>query len=159
MTNINVIDSTARLAVVVWCLLLCQAVCTSVSAAETSRFEARLIWGTDGEKPSKPPLKDIDGALAEKLRGIFKWKNYFEVNRKVLAPSKSGTLRAVLSEKAEVEVRELDNNNVEVSLFGEGKHVKKIKQPVTNKLIVIAGDDKNDTAWFVIITPPTAKSP
>jgi hypothetical protein len=43
---------------------------------------------------------------------------------------------------------------MEVELIGEGNFVVKRKQamPLTD-ILILAGDDKNSTAWFVVIKP------
>jgi len=40
-----------------------------------------------------------------------------------------------------------------VKIFGEGKHLRTVRQPIPpGEMLVLAGDDKNDTAWFVVLT-------
>jgi hypothetical protein len=84
-----------------------------------------------------------------------KWKNYFEVTQKsLLVPSKSTQLLR-LSPKCEIEVKSLGNSSIKIRLIGEGKCVNTRTETVTpGKLIVIGGEDKNDTAWFVVLKAP-----
>jgi hypothetical protein len=124
------------------------------SKAQDRKFEAELIWGTDQAKPDAPDLKPVDPELVERLQKIFKWKHYYQVRKKdfiVAAKPKPGTL-VVLSDKCEIEVTDKGMPMTEVKLFGEKKLVKTIKQAIT-QCLVIAGDDRNDTAWFVVLTP------
>jgi len=66
----------------------------------------------------------------------------------------SSKKRVRMSEKCEIEVENLGDSTVEVKLFGEGKMVVRKKQALpTGELLVLAGEDKNDTAWFVVLTP------
>lgn len=113
---------------------------------------AQLVWGTDGPKPEGKDLKDIDQAMRDKLRGVFRWKNYYEVGRKEFKVAPGNVSRVRMSPKCEIEVRNLERSTIEVKLFGEGKMVVKKRQilkPV--ELLVLAGDDKDDTAWFVVL--------
>jgi hypothetical protein len=130
---------------------------TRITAAEAKgelSFQLQLIWGTNDEKPPGKDLKEVEARITEGFKGMFKWKNYFEVTRKNLAVPTGGTKRIQLSEKCEVEVQNLGNSSVEVRLFGEGKYVNKVKQTITpGKLFSIGGGDKNDTAWFVVLKP------
>jgi hypothetical protein len=126
----------------------------SESAAAEHSFQVQLIWGTDGDKPKNQSLNDVDSKLQEKLKGVFKWKNYFEVTQKPLTISRSGSEKLKLSDKCDIQVREVGSARIEIRLFGEGKLVLKKVQTVTpGEVIVLAGDSKNDTAWFVVMTP------
>ncbi|MBI4664748.1 MAG: hypothetical protein HY735_38660 [Verrucomicrobia bacterium] len=116
------------------------------------QFEAQLIWGTDKEKPGDPELKPVEPELVERLQKVFKWKYYYQVKREVITVPTKGAGKVTLSKKCEVEVRDLGKPMTEVKLFGEKKLVKRITQAVT-QCLVMAGDDRNDTAWFVVLTP------
>lgn len=124
-------------------------------AAAEGGYLVQLIWGTNGEKPKDKPLKDVDAKVREKLKGIFKWNNYYEVNRGSVAVSKEGSPKLKLSDKCEIELQDLGASRIEIRLFGEGRPVVKHGQKVIpGELIVLAGDSKDDTAWFVVLTPP-----
>ena len=116
------------------------------------KFEVQLIWGTNGEKPPGKDLREVEPRITEPLKRIFKWENYFEVTRKNLVVASKTTQRLKLSDKCEVEVQNLGNSSVQVKLFGEGKCVHTYKEPITpDKVLAFAGEDKNDTAWFVVL--------
>jgi hypothetical protein len=127
---------------------LCQT-----TAAEHS-FQVQLVWGTDGQNPKDEPLKNVEPKLQEKLKGVFKWKNYFEVTTKPLTVNKSGAQKLKLSDKCDIQVKDAGGSRIEIHLYGEGKLVLRKVQTVTpGEVIVLAGDSKNDTAWFVVMTP------
>lgn len=124
----------------------------SAFAAEL-KLEAKLIWATNDDKSPDPNHKAVDPATAEKLRKVFKWKNYFVVNRVVKTVPSRGSNRFELSKQCTVEIRELEGPRVEVKLIGEGKEVHKTTKALTKgEWFTYAGDDKNESAWFVIIT-------
>src|SRR5262249_38416763 len=85
------------------------------------RFGVQLIWGTNEEKPQGKDLKEVDPRITEALKGIFKWKNYFEVTQKNIVVASKAVQRTKLSEKCEVEVQNLGNSSVQIKLLGEGK--------------------------------------
>jgi len=121
--------------------------------AEDMRIKAQLVWGTNQEKPEEPNVKEVAPDLRDKLRKIFKWKNYFEVSAKPIGLNNKENKKVRMSAKCEVEIKSLGDKDVEVNLWGEGKLV------VTKRLTLsratsqaIAGDDKNDSAWFVVLT-------
>ena len=121
--------------------------------AANLKLEAKLIWGTDDEKSPNPEHKEVDAVTKEKLRKVFKWKNYFVVNRVVKeVPSRSSN-QFKLSPDCTIEIKELEGPKVEVKLIGKGKEVHKTTLAISKgQSVVYSGDDKNQSAWFVIIT-------
>ena len=121
--------------------------------AANLKLEAKLIWGTDDNKSPNADHKEVDPATKEKLRKIFKWKNYFVVNRVIKeVPSRSSN-RFELSKECTIEIKELEGPKVEVKLIGKGKEVHKTTLTISKgESVVYCGDDKNQSAWFVIIT-------
>lgn len=116
-------------------------------------LQAQLIWGTDEEKPNDPALKEIEPELTKKLMKIFKWKNYFEVKRERFAVEPGRIKKVEMSSPCRIEVENLGNASVEVKLYGKGQLWGKKRHAFgTGKCLVLGGDDKNDTAWFVVIS-------
>lgn len=120
---------------------------------EAAQYAAILVWGTDGSKPDDPHLKDVEESVRKKLH-FFRWKNYYEVDRKPFTLKSGEKQRIKLSDKCEIVAELSDKEGMTVELIGEGKPLKKVKQamPLTD-VLVVGGDDKNATAWFVIIKP------
>ena len=120
-------------------------------------LKAQLVWATDQAKP-KPEFKELDKKLGDKLRKMFKWKNYFEISRQEVNLPASGSRKVRMSQKCELELRLSDDGSVEVKLFGEGKLVKTIRQPLKplqkGEYAAIGGDDKDSygDAWFVVLS-------
>lgn len=128
-------------------LLMASAGATQLSAAD-SKLEVLLVWGTNDESSSKH--KPLEASLAKKL-GMFKWKKYYTVNRKEIALT-AAPKKTRLSSRCEIKVKQLEDERYEINVFGEGKHVRKITERITRQdSLVIAGDDKNDCAWFILI--------
>ncbi len=127
--------------------------CIVRSAPNDLNLLAQLVWGTNNDKPEDPKLKDVDPKVTDKLRGVFKWKNYFEVNRQNFTVTSSAPRKVKMSDHCELEVQNLGNASVELKLYGKGKMVVRKTQKVkSGELLVLAGDDKNDTAWFVVLS-------
>jgi hypothetical protein len=113
---------------------------------------AQLVWATDGTKPAGKDLKAVDAVVRSKLRGVFRWKEYYEIGRKEFKVGPAAVSRVRMSPKCEIEVERFGRSTFEVKLFGEGKLVVKQRQSLKpGELLVLAGDDKDDTAWFVVI--------
>lgn len=126
---------------------------TRQSFAANLKLEAKLIWGTNDDKSPNPEHKEVDPATKEKLRKVFKWKNYFAVNRVVKPVPSRGSNKFELSKDCTIEIKELEGPKVEVKLIGKGKEVHKTTLTISKgQSVVYSGDDKNESAWFVIIT-------
>lgn len=124
----------------------------AVQAAEL-KLEIVLIWGSNQEKSPDPKHKPLTGEMAKRLGKVFKWKHYFEVNKVNETIPNRGTKKIKVSPKCDIEITELEGASVEVKLYGEGKLINKsVKQLSKGEYFVLAGDDKNETAWFIMIT-------
>ena len=136
------------------CLL---ALTTSLAAdkpAPEQKFTAILVWGTDDAKPEGKELKDVDATTKEKFTKLpVKWKNYYEVTRKDIT-IKAGERQDFKLGKCEVKIHQTDKEGMTVELIGEEKTVYKGKRSMPTKdILIIGGDDKNATAWFVVLKP------
>jgi hypothetical protein len=130
-------------------------IATSAFAANEFGLQIHLIWGTDGDKPDNPNLKDVEPGIRKYLQK-FKWKNYWEVSRHAAAIAPSKSKRVVVSKHCEVEIAHLEKQLFEVKLYGEKKLVahRRMESLASGRSLVIAGDDKNESAWFVVINMP-----
>lgn len=125
---------------------------TTAQAAEI-KIEVRLIWGSNEAKSPNPNHKPVDAETAKRLGKVFKWKHYFEVKKLNETVPNRGTKRIKVSDKCAIEITEMEGNLVEVKLFGEGKLINTSKKGLSKgESFVLAGDDKNETAWFIMIT-------
>lgn len=125
----------------------------ATALAGDAKFEAQLIWGTNDAKSPDPKHKPVEADVQKKLADLpLKWKHYFEVNRKTLEVSRGESAKVVLSEKCTLEVKELGNKKVEVSLVGKGEPVLKRTQPLPkDEILVLGGNAPNSTAWLVTL--------
>ena len=123
------------------------------TAGETL-FHVQLIWATNSPKPADKQLSEIEPKLGARLKGVFKWKDYYEVCSKPFPVPKDTAPKLKLSDKCEIQAQDLGGSRVEVRLYGEGKLVvKKTQAYVPGEMIILAGDAENDSAWFVVLTP------
>lgn len=113
-------------------------------------YEVRLIWASNDESSPDPKHKKLDSQLTAFLKKSFRWSNYYEVNSKVLSVSVNEIKEAKLSDVCTVKVKNLGNSRLEADLFGKGKPVSNTKAKL-DKWVILAGEAKNDTGWFVVI--------
>jgi hypothetical protein len=118
-----------------------------------TRVQAVLVWGTDDAKTNGKSLKELDSKLRERLGNIFKWKNYFEVSRQSTSVPAGKAQSLKLNDECSVEVKVLPDNVAEVKLLTRGKTVVTRRHSLAKPdALVLAGDDKNNTAWFVVLS-------
>lgn len=132
------------------CLLMLISTGAMKAAAAETKLEIQLVWGTNDETSPDSTHKPLEAAMVKKL-GMFKWKKYFLVNRQTI-PLSPAEQKVRLSEQCVVEMKNLGDSRYEINVFGKGKHVLKKTGKITSAApFVIAGDDKNDCAWFILI--------
>ena len=136
------------------------AVAPSVPAAAAPAADlsltAVLVWGTDGAKPADKDFKPVAADLDRRLRRIFKWKNYFEIRRTNFVVAATKPSQVDMSRECRLEVARLPDDEVEILLIGQGKPVVKKKQRILpGETVILAGDDKDENAWFVVVNPNT----
>ena len=125
----------------------------AVQAADL-KFEAQLIWGTNEKESPDPKHKPIAPDIKKKLEGLpLKWANWFVVNKQTFSIPAGGTKRIALSEKCEIEVKDLGHSKIEVTHYGKGKEVWKGAQELPKGEIfpVLGGNAPNATAWLMVL--------
>jgi|CZKM01.1.fsa_nt_gi hypothetical protein len=122
--------------------------------AADMKFQAFLLWGTDDNKPPEgKAYKPVDPEISKKLKDLpLKWAHWFEVNQVAFAVSPGATKEVPISEKCQLNVKQLAGPEVEVSLVGKGKEVVKRKQSLPKgEMLVLGGNAPNSTAWLVLL--------
>jgi len=116
------------------------------------KFQLQLVWATDDAKPpAGKNYKPVEPELRKQIKAL-KWKNYFEVRRIDFVVPPASTKKVAISEKCELDVKDLGNSNVEAVLFGKGKEVARMKQALRKgEILVPGGDAPNETAWLAIL--------
>jgi hypothetical protein len=120
--------------------------------AADMKLEAKLIWGSNDPTNKVQHTVIKDPKLSSDLHRIFKWDNYYEINTKQIAVAPNKTEILQMSEKCKLELKNLGSNWLEVNCIGKGKQVSKGKHSLApGKWFTLAGNDKNNTAWFVVM--------
>jgi hypothetical protein len=141
----NLLGCMALLALLTSIALLSQA-------AEGPKYQILLVWATDDAKPpAGKDYKPVEPEIRKQIKAL-KWKNYFEVKRIDFSLPPGSLKKVPISEKCELDVKDLGNSSLEVVLFGKGKEVARVKQVLRKgEILVPAGDAPNETAWLAIL--------
>jgi hypothetical protein len=144
--------SAARFGCLAFASLFLTCLAARVHAGEL-KLEAQVIWGTNDATSPDPKHKPAEAEVARKLKSQpFKWKNYFEVNRKTFSVAQDETKKVPMSKECELQVKNLGKQQVEVTLIGKGKSTGKITQALPKReLLVTGGNAANSTSWFVVL--------
>ena len=120
---------------------------------EAIKLEAQLIWATNDKEDPNPKHKPVASEIREKLNQLpLKWVNYFEVNKLPIEIPKGESRKAKLSDKCEVEIKNLDGSKVEVALLGKGDPVwKRIQSLPKGEILILGGNAPNASAWLVAL--------
>ena len=86
-------------------LLVCFAVGMALAFTRQSalagnsklKFEVILVWGTNDKQSPDPNHKPVDADIDKELKKLFKWANYFEVNRKQFELPSTGVTNVPVS--------------------------------------------------------------
>ena len=134
-------------------ILLCFFASTAFASDSNVKVEALLIWGTNDSKSPNPKHKPVEEPVLKKLKELpLKWNHFFEENRKVLEIPSGEARKERLSDKCTVEVKNLGQANMEISLFGRGEPVvKRTQEFPRNEMLVLGGNAPNATAWLVVL--------
>jgi hypothetical protein len=136
-----------------WLLLLSLVCIPTVEAADAQKvtFYVQLIRGSDSDKPEDAACKPVGAKLGKILRGVFRWKDYYEVKRETLTLAKDKVARVHLTPEREVEIKLLDAPNTQIRLYHKGQMTRCSRQPISEHMCILGGDSTSGDPWFVVV--------
>ena len=121
-----------------------------VAQADPITVQAHLVLGASTEQKGKTEVSNV---IRKRLAKVFKWMKYYELRSRRLGIVDGATKTAKLSKTAKIEVSNLKNGKVAVSLFSEGKMlVQKSQALKIGSCMVLAGESGSDSAWFIVLS-------
>jgi len=136
-----------------WGLFLTGQSLSALAGDDTLRVESRLVWASNSESaPEGVESKPVDEKLHKRLRGMFKWRHYHEVEQKDLKLVAKKTQKVQFGKDCAVKVTYLGNNQIE-AVYGEGdSQVRKRQTLKPGEIFSIGGHRKDDSAWFALFS-------
>jgi hypothetical protein len=138
-------------------ILLAAFLLAASARAADMKIEALLVRGVNDQK-SVPDGKPVDSQLADKLHDTFKWKYYFQVTNQDASIPLNKVRDIRLSDQCIVSIKNLGASRVEVNCTGEGNKQCKGSYTLTPpKWLVLGGNARDDSAWFISLRSKDAK--
>ena len=111
----------------------------------------QLIQGNDADASPSAESKAIGPKLAGKLRRIFRFRSYWEMNHKEIAVTAGRQIRVALNKTREVEIDLSNPENRKVTVYKNGKPLSAITTPVGQEMTITGGDRNNQSVWFIVV--------
>src|SRR5256885_7131204 len=123
------------------------------AAKKTARIEVQLLWGTDLDKSPNPKHKPLDSDVAHRIKALpLKFKNYFLVSKNIVEIPIGVAKKVDVSEKCQIELKNLDNLKFQATFFGKGKQVAQRTQELPlGDILVHGGNAPGSNAWLVVL--------
>ena len=120
--------------------------------AETEKvsYYVQLVRGNHGEKPVAG-AKPIGAKVSKRLRPVFKWENYWEMNRQKLELPRGRKAKVRLSKDREVEIDLTQPGKRIVIAYQAGKAVSRTTRPIGGGMTIAGGDRDGASVWFVVV--------
>jgi len=114
-------------------------------------FYVQFVIGGDQDKLPFASAKPIGPKLEKKLRGVFRWKRYWEVNRDSVVLASGQMARRKVSSDREVEIERLDSEKFAVRIYHDGKLTRNRTQPSEGAFCITGGGAGADQSWFIVV--------
>jgi hypothetical protein len=133
---------------VVWACALAGAANAGQGA---TTFYVQLIRGTEGDQPPVPGCKQAGPRLAGTFRPVFRWKGYWEMNRRqvVVVPGQAARVRLGNGREAEIDLRNPKERRV--TAFQNGQFVDQTVSPAGEAMTIIGGNRDGKSIWFIVV--------
>ena len=129
-----------------------------VHAAEQPTLYVQVIWGTDQDKPAGSQYREVGPKLRAKLGPVFRWKHYWETERKKTHVDLAKVTKLQLSNHRTLEIEKLKSGEMEVRLFRRTGLITKSRQPLNGRMHILGGEDSTKDSFFVVVRPDEPKN-
>ncbi len=134
--------------------LLLTFLCTALlfaAAPEKTTLYVQVILGCDKDQSSNPAHKEIGPKLAAKLSPVFRWKHYWETDRRKVEFDPTKVTKLTLADDRTLEIERLKTGEFEVRLFRKGGLLTKARQPGQGGMAILGGEQPSKDSFFVVV--------
>ena len=121
------------------------------AAAEKTTLYVQVILGCDKDQPSNPAHKEVGPKLAAKLSPVFRWKHYWETERRKVEFDPAKVTRLTLADDRTLEIERLKSGEFEVRLFRKSGLVTKARQPSKGGMAILGGEQPSKDSFFIVV--------
>jgi hypothetical protein len=123
------------------------------AAVPAFTFYVQLVRGSDNQAPPSPEAQLIGDKLGQRLHGVFKWKNYWEIKREAVTIKPGEKVRKQMSaqEEVEIEIPATGPRTMTVSIYSNGKLTRKRTQSIETEFYIAGGDKDATQPWFIVV--------
>ena len=137
-----------RLAVIVFSVAC--ALALGASAEPSKTLYVQFIRGTDRECATST-CREVGPKLSARLSPVFRWKHYWEVDRKrLLIPAKKPT-RIELPGDRKLQIQLTGPKEVEVRLYRRTGLVTKTRHALNGQMFILGGEEDSRESFFVVV--------
>ena len=133
-------------------ILLAVLALSAAPAADNAKvtYYVHLVRGSNGEKP---PLeaKPIGEKLSKRLRPVFNWQSYWEINRQRIELAQGQKAKVRLSKEREAEIDLMHPGKRIITAYEAGKPVSRITRPIGEGMTIMGGNRDSKSVWFIIV--------
>lgn len=114
-------------------------------------FYVQLVQGSDQDAPPTAQARAIGAKLDQRLHNVFRWKNYWELKRENVTLAAGAKSRKAMSRHLAVEVAWPTSDTLMVSIFRDGKLVRRRHEPIDTAFSIAGGSSNPGEPWFIIV--------
>ena len=92
----------------------------------------------------------VGDILSGRLR-MFKWKNYWEVQRQTVQVNVGGKTRKRITPQRDVEISLSTPDDMTICIYVNGKLSRKRQQHVSNTFYIAGGQNEDANSWFIVV--------
>lgn len=137
-----------------YCAVCCGAwLALAAQGAEPAKqiHYVQLIRGDDEDRPPTADSKVVGPKLGAKLRPLFRWKSYWEIQRQRVELSQGEKARLRLSKDREVEIDLTETGKRSVTISQSGRRLSRSIRKSGESMTIIGGERDAHSVWFVVV--------
>ena len=130
---------------------------TAATSTDHSTLYVQVIWGTDHDKPAGTNYRQIGPKLSARLSPVFRWKNYWETERRKVHVKPDKVTKILLAQHRTLEIERLKTGDTEIRLTRRSGLVTKARQASNGRMVILGGEDSTKDSFFVVVRPDEPK--
>ena len=111
----------------------------------------KMLTATAAASRMSPKASQIGPKLSAKLSPVFRWKNYWETERRKVHVKPDKVTKILLAQHRTLEIERLKTGDTEIRLTRRSGLVTKARQASNGRMVILGGEDSSKDSFFVVI--------